>query len=71
MNRSFNCSDCITFSGGLSGASASATNCGPSAEPPIPTESICVNLPSGDDGGLICQNANHHTAISNQPHYTQ
>jgi hypothetical protein len=29
-----------TLSGGLSGASASATNCGPSAEPPIPTESI-------------------------------
>lgn len=45
----------ITLSGGLSGASASATNCGPSAEPPIPTESIWVNRPSGDDGGLIYQ----------------
>jgi len=29
-----------TLSGGLSGASASATNCGPRAEPPIPTDSI-------------------------------
>jgi len=29
-----------TLSGGLSGASASATNCGPRAEPPIPIDSI-------------------------------
>lgn len=44
---------CITFSGGLSGAKASATNCGPRAEPPIPTESICVKRPSGEEGGII------------------
>lgn len=43
-----------TLRGGLSGANASATNCGPRAEPPIPTESMCVKRPSGDDGGLIC-----------------
>lgn len=29
-----------TLRGGLSGAKASATNCGPSAEPPIPTDRI-------------------------------
>ena len=43
-----------TLRGGLSGANASATNCGPSAEPPIPIESIEVKRPSGDVGGLIC-----------------
>lgn len=43
-----------TLRGGLSGANASATNCGPRAEPPIPTESIWVKRPSGEDGGLIC-----------------
>ena len=30
-------------SGGKSAANASSTNCGPSAEPPIPIESISVN----------------------------
>ncbi|KAK9160758.1 hypothetical protein Syun_007099 [Stephania yunnanensis] len=29
---------------------------GPRAEPPIPTERICVKRPAGDDGGLICSN---------------
>lgn len=43
-----------TLSGGLSGANASATNCGPRADPPIPTESIWVKRPLGEDGGLIC-----------------
>lgn len=40
--------------GGLSGASALATNCGPKDEPQIPMEIIWVNRPAGDDGGLIC-----------------
>jgi hypothetical protein len=57
-----------TLSGGLSGASASATNCGPSAEPPIPTESIWVNLPSGDEGGLIYQNQTKHNDINKSTH---
>lgn len=43
-----------TFRGGLSGANASATNWGPRAEPPIPTERIWVKRPAGDAGGLIC-----------------
>lgn len=45
-----------TLRGGLSGANASATNWGPRAEPPIPTDRICVKRPAGDDGGLICLN---------------
>lgn len=49
-----------TLRGGLSGANASATNCGPRAEPPIPTESICVKRPSGEDGGLICGFISRH-----------
>ena len=43
-----------TLRGGLSGAKASATNCGPRAEPPIPIESICVKRPAEDEGGFIC-----------------
>ncbi|PWA49601.1 Histone H4 [Artemisia annua] len=37
----------FTLRGGLLGVKASGTNCGPRAEPPIPTDNICAKRPSG------------------------
>ena len=55
-----------TLRGGLSGANASATNCGPKADPPMPTDKTCVKRSTGQGGGLIW----HHHQRRNTGHVT-